>query len=158
MIVHWPAQVRAALEPIASPGHVVDVAPTILQIAANQIAANQKTANNAPGTGPSLSGQSLVPQWAVPNGNSEPLERRVLWWQHEGNRALRDGDWKIVASGKKAPWELYDLANDRSETINLANDQPQVLEGLVKKWNALTDLFSAQATAVEGTMPDELKE
>ena len=158
MIVHWPAQVRAALEPIASPGHVVDVAATILQIAANQIAANQKPAIDEPGTGPSLSGQSLVPQWAVPNGNSEPLERRVLWWQHEGNRALRDGDWKIVASGKKAPWELYDLANDRSETINLANDRPQVLEGLVKKWNALTDLFSAQATAVEGTMPDELKE
>ena len=39
-----------------------------------------------------------------------------LWWQHEGNRAIRVGDWKLVAAGREGPWELYDLATDRTET------------------------------------------
>jgi arylsulfatase len=63
---------------------------------------------------------------------------------------LRQGDWKIVAAGKEAPWELYNLANDRSETINLALDRPEVLERLVGIWDQWTERFRVQATAVEG--------
>ena len=40
----------------------------------------------------------------------------AIWWAHEGNRAIRAGDWKLVAAGKDGPWELYDLATDRTET------------------------------------------
>ncbi|MFN6301250.1 MAG: arylsulfatase, partial [Planctomycetota bacterium] len=72
-----------------------------------------------------------------------------IWWQHEANRALRDGDWKIVASGKDSPWELYDLSQDRAETKNLAQDRPQELERLSKIWIDLTDQFRKQATADE---------
>jgi arylsulfatase len=42
-----------------------------------------------------------------------------------GNRALRGGNWKVVAAGKGSPWELYDLTSDRSETRNLARDRPE---------------------------------
>ena len=51
-----------------------------------------------------------------------------LWWQHEGNRAIRVGDWKLVAAGKDGPWELYDLAKDRTETHDLAKEFPKKVE------------------------------
>jgi arylsulfatase len=62
---------------------------------------------------------------------------------------LRDGNLKIVASGKDSPWELYDLAQDRAETKNLATQRPQELERLAKTWNELTEQFRLQATAEE---------
>jgi arylsulfatase len=145
MIVHWPARIEAAREPIASPGHVVDIAPTLLEIAATK-----KTANEAFWSGPNHPGQSLAPHWTQQSKPGETSEDRILWWQHEANRALRQGDWKIVAAGKEAPWELYNLANDRSETINLALDRPEVLERLVGIWDQWTERFRVQATAVEG--------
>jgi arylsulfatase len=74
-------------------------------------------------------------------------ESRVLWWQHEGNRALRDGDLKIVASGKESSWELYDLAKDRAETQDLAKERPADLERLIARWTELTEAFRLQATA-----------
>jgi hypothetical protein len=58
-----------------------------------------------------------------------------LWWLHEGNRALRIGNWKIVAAGKDSPWELYDLAADRSETRNLAAEQPAKVQELASIWS-----------------------
>jgi arylsulfatase len=70
---------------------------------------------------------------------------RVLWWQHEGNRALRVGDLKIVAAGKDSSWELYNLAKDRAESENLAQTQPQDLDRLVNQWNELTEQFRKQA-------------
>ena len=45
------------------------------------------------------------------------ISRESLWWLHEGNRAIRVGDWKLVAA-KGAPWELYDLAADRSGRLD----------------------------------------
>ena len=51
------------------------------------------------------------------------LKHDDLWWAHEGNRAIRVGDWKLVAA-KDEPWELYDLATDRTETRNLAQENP----------------------------------
>jgi arylsulfatase len=145
MIVHWPARIDAAREPIASPGHVVDIAPTLLDIAATKDPATESL-----WSGPSHPGQSLAPHWTQQSKPGETSEDRILWWQHEANRALRQGDWKIVAAGKEAPWELYNLANDRSETINLALDRPEVLERLVGIWDQWTERFRVQATAVEG--------
>jgi arylsulfatase len=64
-----------------------------------------------------------------------------LWWLHEGNRALRAGDWKIVSAGPKgdftaAPWELYNLAEDRGETNNLASKMPEKVAELARFWEA----------------------
>ena len=61
---------------------------------------------------PPAPGKSLVPLFA----KDGTVAHESLWWLHEGNRALRVGDWKIVAAGKDSPWELYDLSSDRSET------------------------------------------
>ncbi len=68
----------------------------------------------------------------------EPDQARTLWWSHEGNRALRDGDWKI-SSVKDGPWELYNLRIDRAETSDLATQEPRRTKMLESKWSELND-------------------
>src|SRR5262249_60271780 len=76
-----------------------------------------------------LEGRSLIS--AV---KDRPIEREALYWEHEGNRAVRVGDWKAVAKGPGAAWELYDVAKDRVEGIDLAAKEPARLKELVGKW------------------------
>src|SRR5262249_22528145 len=66
------------------------------------------------------------------------LGPRTLAWEHEGNRAIRAGDWKLVASFK-GDWELYDLANDRTEGNDLAARQPGKVKELAAQWQAWAD-------------------
>jgi arylsulfatase len=68
----------------------------------------------------------------------------ALWWEHEGNRAIRVGDWKLVAA-KDRPWELYDLAGDRTETHDLAGEQPERVREFVGRWQRMHDEFAARA-------------
>ncbi len=68
-----------------------------------------------------------------------------LWWQHEGNRAIRVGDWKLVAAGKDGPWELYDLAKDRTETHDLAKESPKKAGELARRWEERRGEFAAIA-------------
>ena len=56
-----------------------------------------------------------------------------LWWEHEGNRAIRAGDWKLVAL-KGGGWELYDLSRDRGEQNNLATARPEKVRELESLW------------------------
>jgi arylsulfatase len=60
---------------------------------------------------------------------------------------LRWGEWKIVAAGKDAQWELYNLNDDRSETNDLANLHADVVDRLSKKWSELTEQFTKDATS-----------
>jgi len=78
-----------------------------------------------------------------------------LWWLHEGNRALRAGDWKIVAARADSDWELYDLRSDRAESNNLAARFPEKVREMAAEWTrqqeemralALKDLSSTGAT------------
>jgi arylsulfatase len=97
-------------------GHVIDLLPTLLAAAG---------AHPRP-----LEGRDLF--------RGDPDEPRTLFWEHEGNRAVRHGDWKLVAVHRK-PWELYDLAKDRTELSNLAATQPdrvQELASLYDEWAA----------------------
>jgi arylsulfatase A-like enzyme len=125
LIVHWPKGIAARGEVRHAMGHVIDLVPTILQVAG---ARRLKTWEGRPA--PPAPGKSLVPVFA----SDGEIVRDFLWWHHEGNRALRVGDWKIVAAGKDGPWELYDLRSDRSETKNLAKDKPEKVEELAMLW------------------------
>ena len=78
-----------------------------------------------------LEGRSLVPAFA-----NQPVLRDGLYWEHEGNRAVRVGDWKLVAKGPAGPWELYDLRADRTEMNDLAAQQPEKVKELAAKWEA----------------------
>jgi arylsulfatase len=95
---------------------------------------------------PGAPGKSLVPGFQ----KDVVIERDSLWWLHEGNRAVRVGDWKLVAA-KGQPWELYDLKNDRAEQKNLAAELPAKVAELEKVWQSQTAGFTdlARATAAE---------
>ena len=65
-----------------------------------------------------MEGRSLVPAMM-----GQPIEREAIYWEHEGNRAVRVGDYKLVAKGAKGNWELYNIAKDRSEQHDLSKSR-----------------------------------
>ena len=78
---------------------------------------------------PPAPGKSLVPAFA----DDVAIEREFLWWLHDDHRAVRVGDWKLVAA-KGDPWELYDLSTDRAESHNLAAEHPDTVKRLEAVW------------------------
>lgn len=124
LIVHWPAGIRRPGRLRHTPGHAIDLVPTILELAAGT-GVSAGPASPAP----PLPGRSLVPVLA----RDTDLSRQALWWLHEGHRALRVGRWKLVAA-KDDPWELYDLRRDRGETRNLAERRPETVRELAAQW------------------------
>lgn len=141
LIAHWPAGIQARGELRHAVGHLVDVAPTLLELAG--LPAPESFRDQAR---PPLPGRSLVPTFAA----DVPVEREALFFRHEKNRGLRRGDWKIVAAGEDAPWELYDMAADRSETRNLAAEKPELVRELAGLWTKLDAEYREQG-ATGGT-------
>lgn len=129
LIAHWPAGIAARGELRHNPAHLIDVVPTVLEITGTTRPA---TVNNQPV--PALPGKSLSPAFQTDNA----VSRDYLWWLHEGNRALREGDWKIVAAGENSPWELYDVGHDRGEQHNLAETHPDKVQHLAAMWEKHT--------------------
>jgi arylsulfatase A-like enzyme len=132
LVVHWPKGIAAKGELRTTPGHLIDIAPTVLELAGAKPPAE---VNGQPV--PPAPGKSLVPIFA----KDAPLQREELWWAHEENRAIRVGDLKLVAAGENAPWELYDLSTDRGETKNLAAAQPEKVRELGARWTKRWDEF-----------------
>jgi arylsulfatase len=126
LIVHWPKGIAARGELRHNPAHLIDIVPTVLELAGGKIPA---TFNGMPV--PPAPGKSLVPALS----QDGTVRHDSLWWLHEGNRAIRMDDWKLVAA-KGDPWELYDLSTDRSETKNLADKHPDKVRELDQRWNA----------------------
>ena len=125
LIVSWPAGITARGELRADPGHLIDLVPTVLTLTG---------AKQPPTVGdlavPPIHGKSLVPDFA----RDGAVKRDYLWWNHEVHRAIRIGDWKLVAD-QTAPWELYDMSKDRSEIHNLAAEHPDKVKELEAAWN-----------------------
>jgi arylsulfatase len=144
LIVHWPAGVTAHGGLRHTPGHFVDIVPTLLELTGTAAPSSWNGEARPP-----LAGRSLVPALA----GDVPIERDAIYFHHQGNRGLRVGDWKIVASGPDAPWELYDLAADRCESHDLAAEQPQRVKELAALWAERDDLYHKQG-ASGGDLPD----
>ncbi len=136
LIVHWPKGIPARGELRHSPGHIVDLVPTILEAAGGKPIEKWDDQPIPPSPG-----KSLIPLFA----KDGTVTHDPIWWLHEGNRALRVGDWKIVAAGKDSPWELYDFSSDRSETKDLAKDKPEKVRELAALWSKRFDEYTAQA-------------
>lgn len=136
LVVHWPAGIKSKGEFRGTVGHVIDIVPTILECVGVQ---RTKTLNGEPV--PTAPGRSLAPAFQADRKSND----RTLWWLHEGNRALREGDWKLVAA-KGDEWELYDLANDRTETKNLAAAKPDIVSRLSAKWERMQGEIRSLAT------------
>jgi len=139
LVAHWPRGITQKGELRRDPGHLVDVVPTVMELAGGEA---PNAWNGKPS--PERPGRSLVPALK----GSGAVEHPDLWWLHEGNRAIRIGDWKLVSAGTEdGDWELYDLAADRGETNNLAANQPERVSAMKAAWNAHLDEFKRQATS-----------
>lgn len=120
MIAHWPKGFEARGEIRSEPSHLVDLLPTCLDAAESDDSSND------------THGLSLLPVF----GDS-PIKREMIFFEHEGNRAVRIGDFKAVAKarhGDQANWELYNIAQDRSELHNLAESDSQRLDEMKQIW------------------------
>ncbi len=126
LVVHWPNGFSGRNEIRDEPSHLIDIMATCLDIAGGTYPKTHAGQGIKP-----LEGMSLVP---VFQGRS--LDREALYWEHEGNRAVRWGNWKLVAKSNKRPWELYDIKNDRSELHDLSKEQPQRVKELEAMWMA----------------------
>lgn len=124
LIAHWPAGIVARGELRHQVGHVIDVMPTLVDVAGAAYPKNNHSKAILP-----LEGRSLVPALQGNRG----LGTRPVFWEHEGNKAVRHGDWKALAKGRGA-WELYDLRTDRAELHNLAAEQPVQARELAALW------------------------
>ena len=120
LIAHWPRGIKARAELRTQPGHLIDVMATCIELSGSQYPKNATP----------LEGQSLVPVFA-----NTATNRDAIYWEHEGNRAVRVGGWKLVAQ-HAAPWELYNLSKDRTEANDLAARQPDRVRELSAKYTA----------------------
>jgi arylsulfatase len=122
MVVHWPLGIEEQNAFRNMPSHIIDIAPTLLELAGIDPAELDARAE-APGI-------SLVPFLS----EDLQMERDPLFFHHENKKALRHGKWKITTIEDGGPWELYDLSVDRGETRNLAEEHPEKLRELVQLW------------------------
>lgn len=136
LIAHWPAGIASDGEAFRktgegllhdAPTHLIDVMATAIDLAG---ASYPEERNGNPIT--PLEGVSLRP---VIRG--EVLDRPApIFFEHEGNRAVRDGKWKLVAKGVNSPWELYDMESDRTETHNLIEEKPELAAKMTAQYDA----------------------
>lgn len=127
-IAHWPAVIRESGKTTPQVGHIIDVMATCLDAAGSRYPSLYRDTIITP-----LEGKSLLP---VFEGKIR-AGHEVLYWEHMGNRAVRKGDWKLVALADQ-PWELYDLAADRTELHDVAAKHPD-------RVSELADLYEAWA-------------
>jgi arylsulfatase A-like enzyme len=143
LIVWYPKKIKAG-QTSRQVGHVVDIMPTLCDLAGTTYPKKFNGKKAIP-----LEGISLLP---VLEGKVRERSR-TLCWEHVGNRAVRKGNWKIVSrfdserTRQPLPWELYNLAEDRTETTNVIDKYPEVgvsLEAEYRNWATRTGTISHQ--------------
>ncbi|NQT54379.1 arylsulfatase, partial [bacterium] len=127
-----------------TPCHFVDLLPTLLELAGTRASTTWKGRPVPP-----LAGRSLAPAL----GKDVTLERDFLYFHHSGNRAIRVGDWKLAAAGRRGPWELYNLRTDRCECRNVASQHPEKVRQLAAEWQRRETAFRRMAAQDEWRGP-----
>lgn len=137
LIAHWPGKVKHQGKLSHQPGHLIDIMATCLDVAGSaypsSFGGKAITASEGMSLAPLIQGKARA-------------DHSAIYWEHEGNRAVRQGKWKLVARFRQ-PWELYDLAADRTETTDLASSHAE-------KVKELADLHAAWAKRC-GVVPFE---
>ena len=135
--MHWPAGGLAGGELIRSPHQLTDVVPTVLEACGVEFPAEAEARGIQPPEGRSflaaLRGQTEIPT--------------LQFWEHTGNAAMRDGNWKLVRF-RDEPWELYDLAQDPTELTNLAGERPDLVTKCANLWQEWADRVGVLPWAV----------
>jgi len=129
LIARWPRVIKNQGGLSRQIGHVIDVMPTFCEIARVDYPQTYNGQSVQP-----FEGNSLMPtlEGTTTGGHD------VLFWEHLGNKAVRQGKWKAVA-GHNRDWELYNLEDDRTETNNLAEQYPERVKRMVEAWHDWTE-------------------
>jgi arylsulfatase len=135
LIVHYPQGIKAKNEIRRAPAHFIDILPTVIELSGIKI-------ENVVDAGyPKLHGTSLVPEFI----SDKKALTHPLYFNHQGNKALIVGDWKIVTSEiDKGVWSLYNLKKDRAEQHDLAKKQPELLKNMVQQFEKMVVDIKAQ--------------
>ena len=126
MIVRWPGRVEGG-SITHQVGHVIDFMPTLLELGGAEYPEEYDGREILP-----VEGKSLAPIFR----GEEREGHDSIGWELYGNRAIRQGDWKLVWGAGEKRWELYNLKTDRSETNNLARKSPDRVEAMIQDWEA----------------------
>lgn len=155
-IAHWPKGIGRRDAWVDDPAHIMDIVPTVLEAAGARYPEERNGHEITP-----LEGISLLGSFT-----GEELPERALAFEHQEARGLRRGDWKIVW-GKRQPdevrWELYNLAEDISEQVDLAATMPSRTAGLAAEWERWARRVGAEpfdkpdAARPRETIPEELE-
>ena len=138
MIVHWPKGLKTKEGSITHQlTHVIDIMPTCLEMAGAEYPKEFKGNKIVP-----MDGRSLLP---ILKGETLS-DYRTLFFEHVGGKALRSGDWKISAL-KGKPWQLFNIAKDRTESVDLKDQYPEKLQDLAKLWEAKAKEFGISTAA-----------
>ena len=124
LIAHWPDSIKRHGELEHQPGHLIDIMATCVDLAEANYPIDYDGQQITP-----LEGRSLMPAF-----QGQEIDREAIYWEHEGNRAIRVGDWKLVAKGGTGPWELYNIRQDRAEMNNVAAAEPTRVRVLSAQW------------------------
>jgi arylsulfatase A-like enzyme len=126
LIAHWPQGLRTQPGAIThQPAHLIDILPTLMELSGAEYPEEFAGRAITP-----VQGRSLAPIFQ----GEQRIGHEWLYFQFSDNRALRRGDWKIV-SARGGPWELYDLAADRTELNDLADQHPDKVQELAQQWH-----------------------
>ncbi len=138
LIACWPNGIRDGGALRHDVGHIIDFLPTFVELAGGDPANIE-----LPPGAPALPGRSLVPGFA----QDGVLQHEHIYFHHQGNRAMRVGNWKLVNEGltdKGSPedrWALYDLSKDRCEMVDLAGQEPEVYQSLIQRWQTCEETY-----------------
>jgi len=133
MIAHWPKGIEREGALVRGVSHLIDIMPTVLEVTKTP-AADQRI---------KMDGESF----AAAFGREDHAGRQSMFFDHARGRALRHGDWKIVArkKGSRFKWELYSLKKDPLELQDLARMMPKKVEELAALWEAESARHARQA-------------
>ena len=126
LIAHWPNHIHRDGQLDKQPTHLIDIMTTCVDLAGAQYPKQLNGNDITP-----MQGVSLLPAF-----DGKSLPDRPLFWEHEGNRAMRLGDWKLVAKHPSGKWELYNIVQDRTEMHDLASSDPDRVKSMSTQWEA----------------------
>lgn len=130
LIAHWPNGIKGRDRWFKTPSHLIDLMATCIDLSGATYPATRKGETIIP-----MEGVSLRPAFE----GTELVRGKPIYWEHEGNRAVRDGKWKLVAKGVNGAWELYDMEKDRTEMHDLSKEHPERVRNMAaqyEKWAA----------------------
>ncbi len=125
-IVRWPGVVEAS-SVTNEVGHIIDILPTCADLARVDVPQTHEGHETLP-----VEGLTLRPMFEGQTREGHD----TLYWEWSGNRAVREGDWKLCWDKTVQAWELYDLPRDRTEMHDLASMHPDLVKRLSEKWFA----------------------